>query len=124
MDEKQPLNLVFGASSNPERYAYIATKMLLDYNKKVALVGLKKDEEVLGLKVNPFGTTFNKVDTITLYLGPKNQESYYDYILSLKPRRIIFNPGTENEELQRFATQNNIAFENACTLVLLSTKQY
>lgn len=64
------------------------------------------------------------IDTITLYVGPQNQQEWYNYILKTKPKRIIFNPGTENEELMALASQNNIEFEEACTLVLLNTGQY
>lgn len=64
------------------------------------------------------------VDTVTLYLNPANQRQYYDYILSLNPKRIIFNPGTENEELERLAKEKGIGTMEACTLVLLSTGQY
>ena len=67
---------------------------------------------------------FHGVDTVTLYLNPKAQQEYYDYILSLKPRRVIFNPGTENPELYKILEANNIKYEVACTLVLLATNQY
>ena len=66
----------------------------------------------------------DNVDTVTLYLNAQNQKQYYDYILSLKPKRIIFNPGTENPELYKLAKENNIQVMEACTLVLLSTGQY
>ena len=79
------------------------------------------------LKENP-GTTekknYESIDTVTLYVGPQRQPAYYDYILSLKPRRVIFNPGTENEEFYKILKDNNIEAEVACTLVLLGTGQY
>jgi len=64
------------------------------------------------------------VDTITLYLNAQNQKQYYDYIISIHPKRIIFNPGAENDELAKLAVNNNIEPIEACTLVLLSTNQY
>ena len=67
---------------------------------------------------------FKTVDTVTLYLNPKRQEEYYNYILSLKPRKVIFNPGTENFDFIKLLEKNNIETEIACTLVLLSTNQY
>ena len=67
---------------------------------------------------------FHAVDTVTLYLNPKAQQDYYDYILSLKPRRVIFNPGTENSEFRKLAEAHGIQCEEACTLVLLNTNQY
>ena len=67
---------------------------------------------------------FHGIDTVSLYLNPKAQKEYYDYIISLKPRRVIFNPGTENEEFYELLKVNNIAFEESCTLVLLATNQY
>jgi predicted CoA-binding protein len=68
--------------------------------------------------------TYEDLDTVTLYLNPKNQQTYYDYILGLKPNRVIFNPGTENPDFCKMLTENGITFEEACTLVLLNTKQY
>lgn len=114
---------VFGASNKPERYSYKAADMLLSYGHSVSLVGLKK-MKVLGLDILPFGTPLNDIHTITLYLNPDNQKPYYDYILSLRPQRILFNPGAENEELMQLAKQHDIQCEEACTLVLLSTGQF
>ena len=67
---------------------------------------------------------YTDVHTVTLYLNPSHQKEYYDYILSLRPKRIIFNPGTENAELYRLANDHDIETREACTLVLLSTGQY
>jgi hypothetical protein len=86
----------------------------------------------LGIKEGSVGSTiietekkpFTDIDTVTLYINPSRQPAYYDYILSLHPNRIIFNPGTENEALEELAHKNNIATKEACTLVLLSTGQY
>lgn len=115
--------LVMGASSNPERYAYKAIKMLQRFGHSVVAVG-KKEDEVAGLKIEKEQIPFESVDTVTLYLNPMNQKQYYDYIVGLKPKRVIFNPGTENPELYTLLRQNGIEIEVACTLVLLSTNQY
>lgn len=115
--------LVMGASSNPDRYAYKAIKMLQRFGHSVVAVG-KKEDEVDGLKIEKEQIPFESVDTVTLYLNPMNQKQYYDYIVGLKPKRVIFNPGTENPELYTLLRQNGIEIEVACTLVLLSTNQY
>lgn len=120
---KAKKTLVMGASSNPDRYAYKAIKMLQRYGHTVVAVG-KKEDEVDGLKIEKQQLHFENVDTVTLYLNPMNQKQYYDYIIELKPQRVIFNPGTENPEFFTLLRQNDIAVEIACTLVLLSTNQY
>ena len=119
----QRKTLVLGASSNPDRYAYKAIKMLLANQHSVLAVGAREDT-IDGLKVFKGTPDFEDIHTITLYLGPKNQKNLYQYILNLKPKRIIFNPGTENRELMNLALEQNIHVEEACTLVLLSTGQY
>jgi predicted CoA-binding protein len=115
--------LVMGASSNPERYAYKAIKMLQRFGHPVVAVG-KKEDEVDGLRIEKQQISFENVNTVTLYLNPMNQKQYYDYIIGLKPKRVIFNPGTENPELYTLLRQNEIEIEVACTLVMLSTNQY
>lgn len=116
--------LVLGASSNPERYAYKATEMLLEHNQEVFLVGIREGN----IGSNTILTDFPKIetiDTVTLYVGPKNQPAYYDYIINIiNPKRIIFNPGTENEEFVKRARKSGIQTEEACTLVLLSIDNY
>ncbi len=115
--------LVLGATDNPARYAYLAVERLLRYGYEVIPVG-QKDTNVLGLKIHTGQPAFSDIDTITLYLNPKNQQQYYDYILSLKPKRIIFNPGTENPEFEKMAEAKGIETLDACTLVMLSAGQY
>jgi len=115
--------IVVGASNNPERYAYKAVKMLMDHQHEVVPVSNKK-EEVLGLPIKSIETIEEGVDTVTLYVGPQNQHIYQDYILNTKPRRVIFNPGTENPEFEELLENKGIKVEEACTLVLLSTGQY
>src|SRR5690606_19935061 len=115
--------LVLGASMNPSRYSNIAIKRLMSYQQPTVAVGLKKGE-VAGVNITNVEEDFEDVDTVTLYLNPQRQKQYYDYILSLKPNRVIFNPGTENTELFALLRQNNIEIEVACTLVMLATNQY
>lgn len=116
--------LILGASPNPERYAHKATLMLAKKGHPVFPVGLRKG------KIDAFEILLNNpsienIDTVTLYVGPKHQPKLYDYILqTIKPKRIIFNPGTENKELKELALSKRIITEDACTLVLLSIENY
>lgn len=115
--------VVLGASDNPERYSFLAINKLRAHQHPVVAVG-KKTSRVLDVNVETEKKAVGDVDTVTLYLNPANQKEYYDYILSLHPKRIIFNPGTENDELATMAQKNGIEPVEACTLVLLSTGQY
>ena len=115
--------LILGASSNPDRYSYLALKKLKANKHSVVALGKRKGN-VDGINIETEQKNVEDIDTITLYLNANNQKPFYDYILSLHPRRIIFNPGAENEELTALASQNNIKTLEACTLVLLSTGQY
>lgn len=115
--------LVMGASTNPSRYSYMAINRLRNANVEVKAFGLKKGE-VAGVSIDTELLNYDHIDTVTLYLGAKNQTEYYDYIVGLKPRRVIFNPGTENPEFYKILEQYNIQSEVACTLVLLGTNQY
>ena len=115
--------LVLGASDNPSRYSYLAVNRLRSHGHPVVAIG-KKNAIVADVPIEKEKKDWENVDTVTLYLNPSHQQQYYDYILSLKPKRIIFNPGTENDELADLATNNGIKPIEACTLVLLSTDQY
>lgn len=115
--------LIIGASKNPERYSYKATKMLLEYGHEVELLGLRKDT-VFDKVIDNEKKQYENIDTVTLYIGTQRQPEYYDYILSLKPRRVIFNPGTENPDFYEILKNNGISYETACTLVLLRTNQF
>lgn len=116
--------LVLGATPNPTRYAYLATERLLKHNHDVVLVGIK-DGSIAGIPIiKGMEDPATPIDTITLYVGPKRQPPYYDYLINLKPRRIIFNPGTENPELMKLAKENDIESIIACTLVMLATGEY
>lgn len=120
---KEKKTLILGASSNPGRYSYLALKKLMAYNHPVVAIGKQKSKvgntEILNIK-----EPISDIDTVTLYLNPQNQKPYYDYILGLHPKRIIFNPGTENEELETLASKKGIEVLEGCTLVMLSTGQY
>ncbi len=115
--------LVLGATTNPDRYAYRAVHSLQSHGHEVVPVGIRQGE-VAGLPIRTDRPQEPGVDTVTLYVGPRNQPAWYDYILGLKPRRILFNPGTENPEFEALAQQQGIQTEEACTLVLLSIGQY
>jgi len=115
--------LVLGASDNPARYSYLAIQRLRSHGHPVAGIG-RKNTKVADVNIDKEKIPVNDVDTVTLYLNPTHQQEYYDYIFSLKPKRIIFNPGTENDELVKLAKEQNIESVEACTLVLLSTGQY
>ena len=115
--------LVFGASLKAERYSNIALNMLLDYGHEVVAVGGREDE-LRGVKIERGTPDFENVDTITLYMNPTRQEEYYDYLLGLGAKRIIFNPGTENPKFEQMAKEKGIYAQRACTLVLLRTEQF
>ena len=115
--------LVLGASENPARYSNLAINRLKNHQHPVVAIG-KKEGVVAGIPISTKKIEAADIDTVTLYLNPALQKEYYDYIISLHPKRIIFNPGTENDELATLAIENNIKPIEACTLVLLSTGQY
>lgn len=115
--------LVLGATNNPSRYAYLAANLLVDKGHQLINIGIKSGE-VAGQPIQSIQNIHPNINTITLYLSPQNQKEYYNYILETNPKRIIFNPGTENPELEKLAQQQGIQTIEACTLVLLSTNQY
>jgi hypothetical protein len=115
--------VVLGASENPSRYSYLAVRKLTAHQHPVVAVG-RRAGQVGDIEIKTAQNPEEGVDTITLYLNPGNQVPYYDYILNLKPKRIIFNPGTENPELVRMARAKGIEPVEGCTLVMLSTGQY
>jgi predicted CoA-binding protein len=115
--------LILGATPNPSRYAYLAAHKLTRLGYEIVNVGIKRGAvaEVEILNGQP---DVEEVDTVTLYLGARHQPPYYDWLIGLNPRRIIFNPGTENPELAMLARRAGIETEVACTLVMLSSGQY
>ncbi len=115
--------LIIGASNNPDRYAYKAAERLLAHGHEIELLGIRPDV-IFGKTIDTERKQYENLDTVTLYVGPQRQPEYYDYIISLKPKRVLFNPGTENEAFQTLLQKNGIEVEEACTLVLLGTGQY
>ena len=117
--------VLVGATPNQARYAYLAATMLAEYKHDTVLLGIQKGDvngnKILDIREKP---SINDVDTITLYIGPHRQPQWYDYLLSLKPKRIIFNPGTENDEFETLATEQGVEALQACTLVMLRSRQY
>lgn len=105
------------------RYAYRAAQMLKAKGHNIVNVGIKRGA-VAGVEIEQPGDAYNDIHTVTLYIGPDLQEGYYDYILKTNPKRVIFNPGTENPELENLLKENAIEPIEACTLVMLSTGQY
>jgi uncharacterized protein len=111
--------VVIGASENPERYSYKAVRSLLKHQQEVVPVGLREGS-IDGIPILTGKPRIENVNTVSLYVGPQNQAAWYEYILSLKPQRIIFNPGTENAEFEKMANEKGIETIEACTLVMLS----
>ncbi len=123
--EKRTKNktLILGASTKPARYSNIAAHRLLEAGEDIVLVA-KREGSVAGYVINATPVVSEDIDTVTMYLNPEHQKEYYDYILSLKPRRVIFNPGAENEDFYTVLKKNHIQPIEACTLVMLSIGQY
>lgn len=116
--------LILGASPKPNRYAYRAAERLLGKGHEIVLLGNKKEATALEHPIHTDAQPWPDIDTVTLYLRPSRQEQYYNYLLELAPRRIIFNPGTENPELRRLAQQAGIETVEGCTLVMLNVGNY
>ena len=115
--------LVLGASTNIQRYSNIAIKKLLLNKIDVKAIGVKTGA-VENILIEKDLVKFKNIHTVSLYINKLRQKEYYDYIISLKPKRVIFNPGTENPDFYRILKSNHISYFEACTLVLLSTNQY
>ena len=117
--------VIIGASTNPARYSFLAAEMLTDHGHEIIPLGVKKGmvfgQEIVDIRSRP---TVDKVDTITLYIGPARQPEWYDYIVSLNPKRVIFNPGTENPTFLKLLNESGCDAVEACTLVMLRTGQY
>ncbi|AWI24475.1 CoA-binding protein [Flavobacterium pallidum] len=120
---KNKKTLVLGASENPARYSNMAINRLTGHDHSVVAIG-QKEGDVAGVKIQTKQLPFTNIDTVTLYLNPQRQRDYYNYIIGLQPKRVIFNPGTENPELYQLLRANGIQIEVACTLVMLATNQY
>ncbi|MDW8849294.1 CoA-binding protein [Flavobacterium sp. MMLR14_040] len=120
---KNKKTLVLGATTKPDRYAYRAINMLVQKGHTVLAIG-QNTGEVAGVKIQTKAIPVKNIDTVTLYLNPTRQRDYYNYIIEAQPKRVVFNPGTENPELYQLLELNDIKAEVACTLVLLATNQY
>ncbi len=120
---KNKKTVVLGATTKPEKYANIAINKLVEKGHSVLAIG-QNTGEVAGVKIYTKQIPLTNIDTVTLYLNPKRQVEYYNYIIETKPKRVIFNPGTENPQFYQLLESNGIKVEVACTLVLLATNQY
>lgn len=115
--------VVIGASPNPDRYAYRAVNALKQKGHPVEAIGLRKGE-IGEVSIRTDQPDLSDVDTVTLYVGPRNQDYWRSYVLSLKPQRVIFNPGTENPDFEKELEAKGIETTQACTLVMLSTGMF
>ncbi|RAI91627.1 CoA-binding protein [Algoriphagus yeomjeoni] len=121
----EKLTLIVGATTNKSRFAYFAADRLANNGIPFLPIGIKSGEvfghKILDLRSKP---DLHNIHTITLYIGPAHQEEWIDYLISLQPKRIIFNPGTENPVFFQKAKAAGIDVLPACTLVMLNTNQY
>ena len=120
----EKVTLVLGASPKPERVSYQAIKSLKKRNIPVIAIGRKNYEDHELSIITGMPADITPIHTVTLYIGPPHQKEYYDYIISLNPKRIIFNPGTINPELEILARKNGIEVVEGCMLVMLKTGQF
>ena len=120
---KNKKTLVLGASTKPDRYAFKAINKLVEKGHTVLAIG-QNTGEVAGVKIYTKAIPVKNIDTVTLYLNPTRQREYYNYIIEAQPKRVVFNPGTENPEFYQLLELNNIKSEVACTLVSLATNKY
>ena len=122
-DKRSPKTLVVGGSTKPERFSFRAIQKLVRYGHEVVSIGLRGGE-VSGVRIWKERPAFEDIDTVTMYVGPERQPEIYGYLLGLKPRRIIFNPGTENGEFERMAHSDGIETIRHCTLVMLDQGEF
>ncbi|MBT8286759.1 MAG: CoA-binding protein [Flavobacteriaceae bacterium] len=115
--------LVFGASLKSDRISNMAVHRLLRYGEEVVAFGIKGGS-IAGVEIRTTLEEIDEIDTVTLYVGAKRQKPYYDYLVRLNPRRIIFNPGTENPEFYRILHKHDIMIDVSCSLTLLATNKY
>jgi hypothetical protein len=115
--------LVIGASMNPDRFSYMAVRKLKYNSYHVVAMGLREGE-IFGVPIEKPFSKFENIHTITLYIGPRTLPQYHDYILSLNPKRVIFNPGTEDQDFENRLASAGIEVVEGCTLIMLSSNQY
>lgn len=120
---KNKKTLVLGASTKPDRYSFKAITKLVENGHSVVAIG-QNTGLVADVKIYTKAIPLSKINTVSLYLNAARQRDYYNYILEAQPKRVIFNPGTENPEFYQLLELNDIKYEIACTLVLLATSQY
>nr|WP_315199170.1 CoA-binding protein [uncultured Flavobacterium sp.] len=120
---KNKKTLIIGATTKPEKPVFKAIEMLVAKGHSVLALG-QNTGEVAGIKINTKAIPVKNIDTISLYINSTRQRDYYNYIVEVKPKRVLFNPGTENPEFYQLLELNNIKFEAACTLVLLTLNKY
>lgn len=123
MSPEEKRTVILGASKNPERYSNIAVRRLITKGIPVFPIGLQPGS-IEGTEILRGKPEVKDIHTISIYLNPTNQREWYGYMLHLNPKRIIFNPGAENEEFAGMALAKGIQVENSCTLVLLSSGQF
>lgn len=115
--------LVVGASSNPKRFSNKAMHFLYEKNIEFVPLGINSGE-VFGRKILQGKPLLKDIHSVALYISGKHQKMYYDYIVSLKPKRVIFNPGTENIDFEHILFINNIKFMHDCTLLMISKARF
>jgi len=115
--------MVIGASPNPERYSYKAASLLTKYGHHVEAIGIRNGQ-IGNINIQPGQPEFSDIHTVTMYVGPGRQAGYYDYILNIRPKRIIFNPGTENPEFEDMLQNAGIEVVENCTLIMLNSGRF
>lgn len=123
MEQIKKHTVVLGASENPMRYSNIAIRRLVESGHPVTAISAREGK-VENIEFKTGKPEIENIDTITLYVGPKSQPEYYEYILKLNPKRVVFNPGTENYELEKMLKTKGIETVEGCTLVMLSIGNY
>jgi len=117
------LIVVLGASPNPDRFSFKAVKRLIRHNYQVVAIGKRKGY-IDDIPIVTGQPALENVHTVTLYLAPYHQGEIFDYVLSLRPKRVIFNPGTESPEFEEWLESYNIEIVHDCTLVMLATGRF
>jgi predicted CoA-binding protein len=121
--EKYKKTVVIGASPNPARYSFKAVKSLARFGHKVIAVGFRPGV-IFDHFIQRGMPEIEEVDTVALYIGVERQEEFHDYIISLSPKRVIFNPGTVNEAFMKELEELNIEVVDGCTLVMLDSGEF
>ena len=115
--------MVLGASPNPERFSYMAVKRLINKGYEVEAIGIRKGN-IEGVEIQTNKIPIQGIHTILMYIAPKKQPEYYNYIVHLNPKRVIFNPGTENPELVNLLSAYKIEICFDCALIMLTNDTF